>query len=115
MTSRACVAALSATLLSPIDAAAQTGAGTKSEILPSPPGMSSEQLQGVSCIITGLLTAAGAVAYSGSLASAVSGVSVPWLIAPVIAGGYAVGCSVGATTGPGAYWLYARFSDPHQP
>jgi hypothetical protein len=73
-----------------------------------PSTMTTTQLQGVSCIVTGLAAATGAVLYSNAVAAAVDW-SLPVVLAPVIAGAYAIGCSVGATTGPGVHWLYARY------
>jgi len=73
--------------------------------------MTSAEVQGVTCIIAGVMTAVGALAYSGTVATSVgsSAWTLPLLIAPAMAGGYAIGCSVGATTGPGAAWIYNRY------
>ena len=77
-----------------------------------PENMTTDQLQGVSCIISGVAAATGAVLYSSTIAAAAATVSdwtIPLLAIPVAAGGYAVGCNVGSITGPGFYWLYQRF------
>ncbi len=85
--------------------------------IPIPPvsAMTAAELQGVTCIVAGVMTAVGALAYSGTVASTVgsSAWTLPLLIAPAMAGGYAIGCSVGATTGPGAVWLYNRYFSDH--
>ncbi len=74
-----------------------------------PSTMSVTQLQGVSCIITGVAGAIGAVIYSGPIATAATDWSLPFLLAPAMVGAYAIGCTIGATTGPGVHWLYARY------
>lgn len=96
--------ALLASLVLPGVAAAQP-------IPPEPSNMSALQLQGVACILTGAAAAAGAVFYSGTLVAAASALdwSIPLLVIPAAAGGYAVGCTVGSITGPGAHWLYLRY------
>lgn len=90
-------------------AAAPNAVVALAEIPSHPRNMSSSELQGVGCIALGAVTAAGAMYYSTTvtLASFASSWGIPVLAIPVAAGGYAVGCSVGATTAPGAYWLYA--------
>jgi len=101
--------ALRATLLfglsMPLPALAQAN------IPAEPENMSLAQLQGVACIVTGLVAATGAVMYSGSLAAAAIAAdwTIPLLFIPAAAGGYAVGCSVGSITGPGVHWLYRRY------
>ncbi|MGE0225215.1 MAG: hypothetical protein AB7F35_16420 [Acetobacteraceae bacterium] len=87
---------------------AQTTPAPTARVPEQPSNMTTTQLQGVSCIVTGLATAAGAVLYSNTVAAAVDW-SLPVVLAPVIAGAYAIGCTVGATTGPGVHWLYARY------
>ena len=74
-----------------------------------PSMMSVAQLQGVSCIVAGLAGSVGAVLYSGPIATAASDWSVPFLLAPAMVGAYAIGCTIGATTGPGLHWLYVRY------
>ena len=121
----AAVLVLGLSLLSPVPAWSQAGthatpvttaaaasaptATSGSPIPDSPANMSSQQLQGVSCIAFGLLTAAGALYYSTTvtLATFAQAWSIPLIAVPVAAGGYAVGCNVGSTTGPGLYWMYA--------
>jgi hypothetical protein len=102
-------------LLASLMAPAVGSAATEPVVPANPENMSSVQLQGVACILTGVLTAAGAVLYSGPLAAAATAAdwAIPSLVIPAAAGGYAVGCTVGAITGPGAHWLYRRFySEP---
>ena len=74
-----------------------------------PSTMSVAQLQGVSCIVAGVAGALGAIVYSGPIATAATDWSLPFLLAPAMVGAYAIGCSVGATTGPGLHWLYVRY------
>ena len=97
--------------MSLLAALALPGAAEAQSIPAQPENMSALQLQGVACILTGAATAAGAVFYSGTLAAAASALdwTIPLLVIPAAAGGYAVGCTVGAITGPGAHWLYLRF------
>jgi hypothetical protein len=91
--------------------AAPMAARAAPTIPPNPENMSEMQLQGVACILTGVVTAAGAIYYSGTLAAAAAAAdwSIPLLVIPAAAGGYAVGCSVGSITGPGVHWLYLRY------
>lgn len=86
-------------------------AASVASVAPHPENMSVEQLQGVSCILTGVMAATGAIFYSGTLAAAATAAdwTIPLLVIPAAAGGYAVGCTVGSITGPGAHWLYLRF------
>ncbi len=74
-----------------------------------PSTMSVAQLQGVSCIVAGVAGAVGAVLYSGPIATAATDWSLPFLLAPAMMGAYAIGCTIGATTGPGLHWLYVRY------
>lgn len=111
----ALIVTLAPPLLSPLPAQAQAVAQAMSEVttIPDHPvNMSTTQLQGVSCIILGAATAAGTIFYSTTvtLASFASSWGIPLLAIPVAAGGFAVGCSVGSTTGPGLYWIYAWLS-----
>ena len=89
-------------------AAAQTRAAPPT-VPEHPSTMSTFQLQGVSCIFAGLAGAVGAAIYTGPIATAATDWSVPFLLAPAMVGAYAIGCTVGATTGPGVHWLYARY------
>lgn len=90
---------------------AMPAAASAQPIPPEPSNMTALQLQGVACILTGAATAAGAVFYSGTLVAAASALdwTIPLLVIPAAAGGYAVGCTVGSITGPGAHWLYLRY------
>ena len=74
-----------------------------------PSTMSVAQLQGVSCIVAGVAGAVGAAVYSGPIATAATDWSLPFLLAPAMVGAYAIGCTIGATTGPGLHWLYVRY------
>lgn len=99
--------------LPPLPALAQAGAsrppGSSSSVPAHPEMMTTTELQGVSCIALGTVTAAGALYYSTTvtLASFANNWGLPLLAVPIAAGGYAVGCNIGSTTGPGLYWIYA--------
>jgi len=111
MSGRAAGAMLAAGLaLAPHVATAQTSPQISPPALATIERMTVAELQGVSCIVAGVLTAAGALAFGGALATAALDVSFPVLALPILAGGYAIGCNVGATTGPGAYWLYGQLA-----
>jgi len=75
----------------------------------SPPNMSSAQFQSVSCLGTGALGALIAYAYTDLLVVTGTVVVNPVLIfAPVMATGFAFGCSMGANAAPGLYWLHMK-------
>jgi hypothetical protein len=71
--------------------------------------MTLAQFQGVSWIVTGLVMPIGVLLYSGPIVAVGADWSLPFLLFSAAADGYAVGCNVGATTGPGAYRLYRRY------
>ena len=70
-----------------------------------PYGMSMAEWQGVSCLWGGSLAGLGVFYYSDVLAVAVTGVTSPLLLVPLIATGFLGGCSVGANASPGLIWL----------
>ena len=68
------------------------------------------QFQGVSCLGTGTLGSLIAYAYTDMLVLTGTVVVNPLVIvAPAVATGFAVGCSVGANAAPGLYWLSKQF------
>jgi hypothetical protein len=71
-----------------------------------PNGMPLQEWQGVSCLWGGALAGAGVFYYSDVLTVAATGVTNPVLLIPLIATGFAAGCSVGANAAPGLMWLY---------
>jgi hypothetical protein len=73
-----------------------------------PYGMSMAEWQGVSCIWGGALAGFGVFYYSDVLAVAATGVTNPLLLVPLVATGFLGGCSVGANSSPGLYWLFHR-------
>jgi hypothetical protein len=95
-----CVAALTVPQL----AAAQTAP----EVAPpaiGPEGMAIQEWQGVSCLWGGVIAGWGVYYYSDVLTAAVSGVTNPLLLVPLIATGFVGGCSVGYNSSPGWVWL----------
>jgi hypothetical protein len=68
--------------------------------------MTIQEWQGVSCLWGGLVGGAGVFYYSDVLTAAVSGVTNPLLLVPLVATGFLGGCSVGANGAPGMTWLY---------
>lgn len=75
-----------------------------------PAGMTIQAYQGVSCIALGLVTTFGVFIYSDVITEALTGAVVnPVLLIPVMALGFASGCSVGSTMSPGLLWLSQQF------
>jgi hypothetical protein len=74
----------------------------------SPANMSSSQFQSLSCIGTGTLGALMAYTYTDLLV--VTGVVLNpiAIFAPVVATGFAFGCSIGSNAAPGIYWLHMQ-------
>jgi len=76
----------------------------------APRNMTLPQFQGVSCLGTGTFGALIAYAYTDMLVLTGTVVVNPLVIvAPAVATGFAVGCSVGANAAPGLYWLSRQF------
>jgi hypothetical protein len=72
----------------------------------SPSNMSSAQFQSVSCLGTGALGALVAYAYTDLLVVTGTVIVNPVLVfAPVVATGFAFGCSIGSNAAAGVYWL----------
>ena len=72
--------------------------------------MTLQEYQGLNCIAFGLATAAGVYVYSDVIVEVLTGMSVSaYLLLPVLATGFAAGCSVGSTMSPGLLWIYSRF------
>jgi len=81
-----------------------------SQPLVPPAGMTIQAYQGVSCIALGLVTTFGVFIYSDVITEALTGaVANPVLLIPVMALGFASGCSVGSTMSPGLLWLSQQF------
>ena len=75
---------------------------------PSP--MTTQAYQGLTCIVLGLLTTVGVYIYSDVITEVLTGTAVnPVLLIPVLALGFASGCSVGSTMGPGVQWIAQQF------
>jgi len=78
--------------------------------LPLPADMTLQEYQGLNCIAFGLTAAAGVYVYSDVIVEVLTGMSVnAYLLLPVLATGFAAGCSVGSTMSPGLLWIYSRF------
>ena len=97
------IAVAAALVMAALQAQAQT-------VLTPPAGtpMTLAEFQGVSCAGLGTVVGLGALAYIDPLAIAAGSMSLPWLLVPVAAAGFAVGCSVGATLGPAFLWLHRQ-------
>ena len=63
------------------------------------------EFQGMACLMGGAAAMVGVAAYSELIAAATGGVSVP-VIVPIVAAGFAAGCSVASTAAPGLLWIY---------
>jgi len=76
----------------------------------TPADMTLPQFQGVSCLGTGALGGLIAYAYTDVLVLTGTVVVNPLaIVAPAVATGFAVGCSIGANAAPGIYWLSTKF------
>ena len=87
--------------------AAQVALAARSQ---PPVPMTTQAYQGLSCIVVGTLTTVGVYIYSDVITEILSGMAVnPVLLIPVMAVGFASGCSVGSTMGPGVQWIAQQF------
>lgn len=79
--------------------------------IPAPSAaMTIQEYQGLSCLALGLITTFGVFIYSDVITEALTGAVVnPVLLIPVMALGFASGCSVGSTMSPGLLWISQRF------
>jgi hypothetical protein len=73
--------------------------------------MSFAEFQGLSCAAVGTVAGLASLAYVRPIEEATMGSSSALLGAPIVATGFAVGCSVGATLAPAFLWVYCRFGD----
>jgi hypothetical protein len=73
-----------------------------------PYGMPMQEWQGASCLWGGFLAGFGVFYYSDVLTVAATGATNPLLLVPLIATGFAAGCSVAANASPGLTWLYRK-------
>ena len=72
--------------------------------------MTTQAYQGRSCIVLGTLTTIGVYIYSDVITEVLTGAVVnAVLLIPVMALGFASGCSVGSTMGPGVQWIVQQF------
>lgn len=72
--------------------------------------MTTQAYQGLSCIVLGTLTTIGVYIYSDVITEVLTGSAVnAVLLIPVMALGFASGCSVGSTMGPGVQWIVQQF------
>jgi len=104
---RASIAALllAASLAAAPAASAQT-APAAPPVATGPYGMPVQEWQGLSCLWAGVVGGAGVFYYSDVLTAAVTGVTNPLLLVPLVATGFIGGCSVGANAAPGLVWLH---------
>jgi hypothetical protein len=70
-----------------------------------PPTMTMAEYQGLGCLLGGTVATTGVFVYSDIITIAATGVVNPLLLVPVMATGFAVGCSVAATVSPGLLWI----------
>jgi len=104
---QACIAALLlATSFATAPAASAQTAPEAPPVATGPYGMPIQEWQGLSCLWAGVIGGAGVFYYSDVLTAAVSGVTNPLLLVPLIATGFIGGCSVGANAAPGLVWLH---------
>jgi len=75
-------------------------------IPPANAPMNLAEYQGVSCAITGAAVGLATVAYLNPIEVATATTGTALLLVPVMAAGFAVGCSVGATLSPAFLWAY---------
>ena len=80
-----------------------------SPLAPAGTPMTMAEFQGLSCAALGAATGLAALAYLDPITVAAAGTfSTPLLLIPVVAAGFAVGCSVGATVSPALAWAYRQ-------
>lgn len=100
-----------AALAAALPASAQQQPPAQSTLLPpaSAP-MSLAEFQAISCAAGGSVIGAASVAYIDPTAIFGTITATPLLLLlPVVFGGFTVGCSVGATLGPGFLWVYRHW------
>lgn len=103
---RAAIAVITALAVQPVSAAPPDPPGDPPA---GPRGITSSQFQGLACLGTGALGSLVAYAYTDALVLTGAVVVNPIAIfAPVVATGFAFGCSIGATAAPGVYWLHTQ-------
>jgi hypothetical protein len=101
-------AAVVSIVLTFASAAAQTPQSQSSLLPPRDAPMTLAEYQGLSCIGIGAVAGVGTLGYLDPIAVAATGLASPLLLVPVVAAGFAVGCSVGATIAPAFLWFYRR-------
>ena len=83
---------------------------TASAPLVPPNGMTLQEYQGLACLTMASITAAGVYVYSDIILEVLTGTTTnPVLLIPVIATGFAAGCSVGSTMSPAFLWIANQF------
>ena len=105
--SRAAAAVISVTLTF-TSASAQNPQSQPSLVPPRDAPMTLAEYQGLSCVTAGAITGIATLGYLDPIAAATTGLASPLLLVPVVAAGFAVGCSVGATLSPAFLWFYRR-------
>lgn len=104
------IARLGIALAVTLPAAAQTAQPPQPGLPVVGLGMTMPEYQGWGCLLGGTAGASGVFVYSDVIAVAATGVLNPALLIPVMATGFAVGCSVGAMASPAFLWLGRTFS-----
>ena len=101
-------AAVVSIVLTLASASAQNVQNQPRLVLPRDAPMTIAEYQGLSCIAVGIVTCIGTLGYLDPIAAAATSLASPLLLVPVVAAGFAVGCSVGATLSPAFLWFYRR-------
>jgi hypothetical protein len=86
----------------PVIAAAQAA--------PAHAPLSPGESKGLGCLAVGALASVGVFVYGNTIAAAVTGGPNPLALVPMMAAGFAVGCTVGAGVSPGLHWLAGHLS-----
>jgi len=98
-------------LLAVSPACAQQQEGQPSLMLPKDAPMTLAEFQGLGCASVGAVAGLVALVYVGPIEEATIRISTAMLVAPVVATGFAIGCSVGATLAPAFLWAYRHVAD----
>jgi hypothetical protein len=72
-----------------------------------PNSLSYSEFQGLACLMGGAAAMVGVATYSEFIVAATGGATAP-VIVPILAAGFAAGCSVASTASPGLLWIYRR-------
>jgi hypothetical protein len=87
-------------------ASAQTAAAP--QVATGPYDIPIQSWQGLGCLYGSVIAGLGVFYYQDELAVAVSGVTNPLLMIPLVATGALAGCVFGYNSAPGLVWLYRQ-------